>query len=109
MRLQWLMHPFLPEWQLVPDTPQAILLNLVVATAANVFPALAATSVRMSVVKLLGSVLPHQLCSVRLWGAAPSLARRIEFINLLGEWSSSTRNEVLLRGTKLLRRCARSL
>ena len=97
MRLQMLLHPFTPTLDLDDDTsPQSVVAALLASTAAEVFPALAAAAVRMAVSKLLAAQVPYHLLSTASWGVVPSLARRIEFVQALGDWSRPGRNEVQL-------------
>lgn len=97
MRLQWLLYPFTPSMDLQDgDSDQAVLVKLIAAMATKCFPALADTSIRMAVVKLLGTEVPYQLFESEPWGTAPSLTRRCQYIHLISEWCSSARNEALL-------------
>jgi hypothetical protein len=69
LRLQMLLYPFTPTLDLSDDkSPQSVVASLLASTAKEVFPALAASAVRMAVSKLLSAQVPYQLLS-----AAPSL------------------------------------
>ena len=97
LRMQWLLYPYAPSLDLGDvNASQTIVAKLLASTAAETFPALARTSTRMAVTKLLSAKVPYQLMSGAAWGWVPSLTRRSAFVTMLGEWSSAARNETLM-------------
>ena len=84
MRMGYLLHPITPQLDLTDDNAgQATMARLLLNTAKDNFPAVAATSEKLAVAALLAIHVPSTLVQVE-----DTLLSRAAYVQLLSNWHS---------------------
>ena len=88
--LPLLLHPMTPSPDL--DGDAGVVMQHITATARTAFPALAGTSIRLAVARLLAVPAPVEILVL-----SASLASRVALVDLLGAWADVAARPALLQ------------